>query len=110
MYITTPDKWLIIKCSENLYKVFATFYSGYGSGDSWKINSGIVRVEESDDMYYFFGFSGSCYHCKKNDYGSSEYGYSVIDSYNVKLLEEGFNKLEILENNCNWCKFFEHLS
>ena len=48
--MTTPDKWLVLKIGD-LYKVYGTWYGGYLGSDSWKINSGIVKVEE--DEYFF---------------------------------------------------------
>jgi hypothetical protein len=72
-----PDRWLILKMPE-CYKVFAVWCGGYLTGDSWKLNSGITKVEEFDEYYLFHGHSGSIYNCHKNGYGSSSYGYSVI--------------------------------
>jgi hypothetical protein len=33
------------------------------------LNSGIQRVEKTEDAFLFYGFSGSCYECRINDYG-----------------------------------------
>jgi hypothetical protein len=66
--MTKPDKWVIIEITvENkiYHKVFASFYGGYLDEDSWKINSGINKLEENDTHYYFHGYSGSVYRCQK---------------------------------------------
>ena len=63
-----PDKWVVLKFSgaavgTPLYKVFAGWYGGYTHGDSWKMNSGITRIEHDDGIYRISGASGSTYSC-----------------------------------------------
>lgn len=74
----TPHGWVVIKITDNftdkhplVYKVFASWRGGYLDGDSWKMNSGIKSVEETDTHYIFHGYSGSEYHCDKRYYGNS---------------------------------------
>lgn len=67
-----PDNWVILKINnqgETFYKVLAGWSGGYLDGDSWRMNSGIERMEESDTHYKFYGHSGSCYVCHKETYG-----------------------------------------
>jgi hypothetical protein len=66
----TPDNWVVIKMDgdEPHYRVLAGWSGGYLDGNSWKINSGIVRVEIDGDYYRFYGLSGSCYSCHKESY------------------------------------------
>ena len=115
MYI--PDRWLIVKINDDLYKVFATWVGGYLQSDSWKMNSGIARVDEDDEYYNFYGYSGSVYSCRKTSYGSTGYGYDVLSHFkgsidkvnecNKKLGEPKIaDSLEILDDR-NWMKFFE---
>ena len=43
-----PDRWCVIRIPNNretVYKVFASWSGGYIGGDSWKLNSGIVRAD-----------------------------------------------------------------
>lgn len=67
-----PDAWTILKFSGDgvvggpMYKVLAGWYGGYTGSDSWRLNSGISRVEESNECYFFHGHSGSVYQCYKN--------------------------------------------
>ena len=66
----TPDNWVVIKMDgdEPHYRVLAGWSGGYLDGNSWKVNSGIVRVEIDGDYYCFYGLSGSCYSCHKESY------------------------------------------
>lgn len=65
----TPDNWIIVKMTlpdeEPFFKVLAGWSGGYLDGDSWRMNSGIVKVEEDGDHYLFIGDSGSVYKCHK---------------------------------------------
>ncbi len=60
-----PDNWVIVRVKGDKahYRVLAGWSGGYLSGNSWRINSGIVRHEREGDYYYFYGESGSCYKC-----------------------------------------------
>lgn len=64
-----PDAWVIIKITkgdEIIFKVLAGWYGGYANGDSWKINSGITKVDKVDAVYEFSGYSGSSYFCHQS--------------------------------------------
>ena len=90
----TPDKWVVIKIETNeqtIYKVFATVYGGYTNGDSWKLNSGISKVEDLGDYYNFHGYSGSIYSCPKNSYGTSSYTGNIL----ADLIDHMENKATI---------------
>jgi hypothetical protein len=66
--VHTPDNWILIKIvspEETFYKVLAGWSGGYLDGDSWRMNSGVDRVEEDGDYYLFIGASGSVYKCHK---------------------------------------------
>jgi hypothetical protein len=103
--MTYTDKWVILKITSDntIYKVFATFYGDYSSGDSWRINSGIVRVEEGDGYFDFIGHSGSVYRCWDGTYGVSNYS-SVVLSNTISKAEESGIKISILDKNTNWLK------
>ena len=66
----TPDNWVVIKLNgdDPHYRILAGWSGGYLDGDSWRMNSGITRVEETDDAFLFYGASGSCYDCRKTAY------------------------------------------
>lgn len=65
-----PDNWVVIKIGgdDPHYRVLAGWSGGYLDGDSWRMNSGIVRVEDVGDCYNFYGSTGSCYSCGKESY------------------------------------------
>ena len=68
----TPDNWVIIKCNDGVdphYRVLAGWSGGYTTGNSWRMNSGITEVNETDEYYYFKGSTGSEYRCGKQSYG-----------------------------------------
>lgn len=91
-----PERWMVLKIvtSDTLYKVFGSWAGGYLGEDRWRINSGISRVEEDEDNYYFYGFSGSCYKCKKGSYGVVG---GIARATLSKMLENGSVKVEVLD-------------
>lgn len=100
----TPDRWVIIKIvtpTERLYKVFATWYGGYGGSDSWKLNSGITRASLVGDSWEFDGSSGSVYSCHKDAYGTNGYGGSVLQGFIDRGPAENIT-IEIMPKDTNW--------
>lgn len=97
-----PDHWQIIfiDSDDPHYRVFATISGGYISGDSWRMNSGIVKVEENGDYFDFHGSSGSVYHCHKECYGSNFYGIGVLQSFITQ--HEGV--VTIMPEETDWMK------
>lgn len=101
-----PDKWVILKITEDLYKVFATWYGGYISSDVWRMNSGIVSLEEDEDFYYFKGHSGSIYKCHKNSYGCSLWTRGILNNMIKKAKEEINIDIVVLEETVNLKELF----
>ena len=81
----TPDRWEVLEFQrdndEPVYKVFAGWYGGYTSGDSWQLNSGIVRVVDTGNAYEFHGHSGSVYICHKGAQSMSGLMLTVFDAW-----------------------------
>ena len=82
-----PDKFVLVKVTsdkepQSFYRVFASWYGGYLSGDSWKMNSGCTSVQTLDNCYVFTGKSSSQYICHKDTYGCSGYSAGVL--YNME--------------------------
>jgi len=93
-----PDQWCIIKIFDNIYKVFGSWSGGYLDGDSWRINSGIDRIEEDGDYWLFYGYSGSCYRCHKKSYGiNSPYNAGIVNSLCKDGKVVSMNESEALE-------------
>jgi len=100
-----PDKWVVVKITGNdlppVYKVFACWAGGYLDGDSWKLNSGITKVTEKTDYFFFDGASGSVYACRTGMYGCTGYGYSVLHDLIKRAADNGIT-IEILPADTNW--------
>ena len=79
-----PDKWVMVKINnkgEVIYKILASWYGGFARGDSWKLNSGVTKIEEDGELYLFHGSSGSIYQCHKKTYGMSAYTMGVLANF-----------------------------
>jgi hypothetical protein len=76
-----PDRWIVIDIDNgSSFKVFGTWAGSYLSSDSWRLNSFVVRVEETEDHFIFVGNSGSRYYCAKERYGvAGAYNYGILD-------------------------------
>lgn len=101
--IVKPEGWVVLKMTDTfadacppIYKVFASFRGGYLDGDSWKLNSGIKSVNETENEYIFYGYSGSEYHCIKNYYGHcSNYAESVLASIIERADKHGYSIIQL---------------
>jgi len=97
-----PHNWVIIKINgdDPHYRVLAGWSGGYTTGDSWRINSGITKVEEDDGAYYFYGSSGSCYRC-----GKKSYTLRMNNIHIWKQLKELHgDKVELMPEDADWTK------
>jgi hypothetical protein len=87
-----PNRWLMVRLSNDgkvHYRVFATWAGGYLDADEWKLNSGVTQLKETETHYLFEGSSGSVYKCGKKSYGSTGYGFGVLNSLITKSLDQG---------------------
>lgn len=96
--IYTPDRWVVLKITDKeqtIYKVLAGWVGGYLEGDSWKLNSGITKIEMDGDYYLFSGNSGSVYKCHKAAYSFTKLTAAMYYSWEkqypdkFELLQEG---------------------
>jgi hypothetical protein len=95
-----PDNWVVVFLNgdDPHHRILAGWSGGYLHGDSWRMNSGIVRVERDGDCYRFYGSSGSCYVCHEDFYGLRK-----NNSYVWKQLEDIHgDKVSLLNENTNW--------
>ena len=100
----TPDCWVIVKIEgkDTHHRVFGSWAGGYLDGDYWRMNSGITRVEEDLENYYFYGHSGSCYKCNKKGYGvMTAYSGSVLDNMVEKSKSTG-GYITVLDDQEDW--------
>jgi len=97
-----PDNWVVLKITVDgttLYKVLAGWSGGYLNGDAWRINSGINLVfEPEDDLLDFYGHSGSCYHCHRDNYRLT---MATAGVYN-QLIETYGDRVELMPEDTNW--------
>lgn len=96
-----PDNWVVIKIkapTETFYKVLGGWSGGYLDGDSWRMNSGVIEIEEDNDFYYFYGSSGSCYTCNKSSYGLKLNNAHVWES----LSNRAGDKVELMLEDTDW--------
>jgi len=99
----TPDYWKLVKITHNdkvLYKVLGHWIGGYAAGDSWRLNSGITRVEfdATKNCYLVHGTSGSIYRCYAPGEHISGYMHSVIEGFVYKAQSDQRDvKLEFVD-------------
>lgn len=96
----TPDNWVIIKIKgdDPHYRVLGGWSGGYATGDSWRMNSGITRVEEDKEFFHFYGSSGSVYNCHKSQYGLRMNNAHVWHATEAQHGE----KVELMKENTDW--------
>lgn len=85
-----PDRWILLKHTikdKHAYRVFGTWLGGYVTGDSWRMNSGIKKIEKEGPFYLFYGNSGSVYRCHENAVGTSMYSEGVLNDLNERAPE-----------------------
>lgn len=100
-----PDKWVMVKITHKgnvVYKILASWYGGFATGDSWKLNSGCTKIEEDGQTYLFSGSSGSVYRCHKNNYGMSGYTMGVLASFQKQADEDPDTTLEVMPEETNF--------
>lgn len=96
----TPDNWIIVhlKGVTPHYRVLAGWSGGYDTGDSWRANSGIVRAEQDEHYFYFYGSSGSCYQCHKNSYCLRKNNSYAWTGWKEQLGD----KIEMMPEDTDW--------
>lgn len=98
-----PDSWVVIKMTnkdKTFYKVLGGWSGGYLNGTSWRLNSGIEKVELNNDRYIFHGASGSVYSCHKESYGLK---MSTAGTWN-EMKTRYPDQVELLDD-CDWTEF-----
>jgi hypothetical protein len=98
-----PDAWQVIQIStpdETIYKLFSTWYGGYLTGDSWKLNSGITSMKKIGKVYEVTGYSGSIYRVPNHEhcYRTSVYTNSVL----ANLIEKSEYEIKVLPYDTDW--------
>ena len=96
----TCDNWVVLKVEgeDPHYRLLVGTSGGYTTGDSWRMNSGIVEVNETDDYYYFKGSSGSEYRCHKKSYRLRMNNAHIW----AQLQELHGDKVELMAEDTDW--------
>lgn len=95
-----PDNWVVIKMNgdDPHYRILAGWSGGYATGDSWRMNSGIVHVDETETSFIFYGASGSAYDCRKTCYCLRKNNAYIWTA----LQEKHGDKVELMDENTDW--------
>lgn len=101
----TPDKWVIVHITSKEHppidKVLGSWYGGFGGSDSWRMSSGIVKVEAKlEDKYPHYlvhNHSGSIYTCYASCVGMSAYTTGVANNMATQLEEGGLGMMRIID-------------
>lgn len=102
-----PDNWVIFKLSDKdpHYRVLAGWSGSYLHGDSWRINSGITKVEKGSTTWKFYGETGSIYEC-----GFHNYGLRFNNSHIWESIKESYGKdVEIMPEDTNWLSIVDYV-
>lgn len=101
-----PDLWVMLKFTSEkntVYKILASWSGSYLYGASWKLNSGITKIEEDGQCYLFHGSSGSVYRCRKNSYGMNGYTSGIYASFQRDVEEsEGKLSMDMMPEDTNF--------
>ncbi len=101
----TPDRWVVLKFSSEEHgtseKLFSGWSGSYLYGESWKLSSGIVKVEDKGDYYEFHNHSGSIYKCYKTHEGMSGYMRAIYAGFVEQMTDN--TSVEVVEewNKCD---------
>lgn len=90
--VYTPDKWVIVKFAkpdgEVFYKVLGSWSGGYLHGDSWRLSSGLEKIEVDGNYLLMRNYSGSTYKVHKNMEGMNVIASGVYNSMKKDALEQ----------------------
>jgi hypothetical protein len=101
-----PDRWVVLKLPVG-YKVLGGWAGGYLDGSSWRLNSGITRVEKKldwkDDEYFvFYGHTGSEYWCHPEMYGFLPVSAGVYAEMTENNLDDSELVVEVMPADTDW--------
>lgn len=101
----TPDSWVVIKMKykdQVYYKVLGGWSESYINGASWRLNSGTTKAEYdiSNDVWRFYGFSGSVYIVNPDNYGIRMATSGIWNTMKSAYPDD----VELLDNQ-DWSKF-----
>jgi hypothetical protein len=95
-----PDNWVVIKFKgdDPHYRILAGWSGGYTTGNSWRMNSGIISVDADQESFMFKGSTGSVYTCHKESYCLRMNNAHVWD----QLENLHGDKVELMPEDTDW--------
>lgn len=92
-----PDSYQFLRISSDnedstVIKLFAVWHAGYLTATSWRMNSGVTKIEVDttfDNLYIISGYSGSQYVVNKDSTKPSSYGQGVLRDITEKAAKQG---------------------
>ena len=96
----TPDRWVVVEITHGedvTRKIMSGWYGGYLGSDSWRLSSGITKVEDNDKFYKIHNHSGSVYTCYKSAYGVSGLMGGVIANWMNQAEDRNDISLKVLD-------------
>ncbi|MBA2962129.1 MULTISPECIES: hypothetical protein [Ramlibacter] len=90
----TPDRWTVLAITnaagERHFRILASWYGGFLGSDSWRMSSGISKIEPGPDHYRVHNdTTGSVYICVKGAQGTSAFVSRVLASYQEQARAAG---------------------
>ena len=81
-----PDRWVVVLVKAiKEYKILGGWSGGYLDGDSWRLSSGITKVEETKNGYNVTNHSGSVYYCDKQSAGFNVLSAGVFELFGEEV-------------------------
>jgi hypothetical protein len=101
----TPDTWVVLRIvsikDDNtiFYRLLSGWYGGYAGSDEWRLNSGIIKMEDIGSHWIVYGQSGSVYRCHKDSYQLSIATEGKYAEWRKTLGEEN---LQMMPEETDW--------
>ena len=97
-----PDHWVVLKIGgeDPHHRVLGGWQGSYLDGDSWRLNSGIVKVEKGSTTFKFYGHTGSVYECGMHNYGLRKVTAEVLQ----QLQKIHGPIISIMDEDTDWTK------
>lgn len=88
----SPESWVIVKIytsksDTTIYRILSSWYGDFLRGDSWRLSSGITKIEEKENEYIVHNESGSIYYLQKGVVWMSSYAERVYKSFQKQIEE-----------------------
>jgi hypothetical protein len=103
----TPDRWVVLRLKNKdgfIHKVLGGWAGGYLNGQSWRLNSGIIKCDYDsvNDRLAFSGFSGSTYIVHKD-----MYGVNIAMSEIIETMQKMYpDQVEVLDGDkYDWTQY-----